>query len=64
MTPEQQKDTAKEILKITNQNFINNNLSQVVVKPKRKWKNEIYQRIYEVLGTPEGIKIFCSLIKR
>lgn len=58
------KNTAKEILKIANQNFINNNLSQVVVKPKRKWKNEIYQRIYELLGTPEGIKKFCDLIKR
>lgn len=56
------KNTAKEILKITNQNFINNNPRQV--KPKRKWKNEIYEKIYEVLGTPEGFKNFCNLIKQ
>ena len=29
-----------------------------------KWKNEIYESIYEVLGTPEGIKNFCNLIKK
>jgi hypothetical protein len=57
------KDTAKEILKITNQNFINNNLSQAVVKPQRIWKNKIYERIYEIMGTPEGFSRFCQLFK-
>ena len=57
------KDTAKDILKTANQNFINNNQSQVVVKQKRIWKNKIYERIYEILGTPEGVSRFCELFK-
>lgn len=58
------KNTAKDILKTANQNFINNNQSQVVVPPKKKWKNAIYEKIYEILGTPEGFKNFCNLIKK
>lgn len=58
------KDTAKDILKITNQNFVNNSPSQVVVKPKRKYKNVIYEKIYEIMGTSEGFNRFCKLFKR
>lgn len=57
------KNVSKNILKTTNQNFTNSNPSQVVVKQKRKWKNKIYERIYEIMGTPEGFSRFCELFK-
>ena len=57
------KNTAKEILITSNQNFINNNPSQIVVKQKRIWKNKIYERIYEIMGTSEGFSRFCELLK-
>lgn len=58
------KNTAKEILITSNQNFIKNNQSQIVVKPKRVWKNKIFERIYELLGTPAGVERFNELLKR
>ena len=58
------KNTAKNILITSNQNICNNTPSQVVVKPKRKFKNAIYEKIYEIMGTPEGFNRFCNLIKK
>ena len=58
------KNTAKDILKTTNQNFINKTPSQAKKTTKKEFKNQIFQQIYEVLGTPEGWDRFCKLLNK
>ena len=58
------KSTAKDILITTNQNFINSNPSQVKKITKKEFKNQIFQQIYEILGTPEGWDRFCKLLNK
>lgn len=58
------KNTAKEILKTTNQNFINKTPSQAKKITKKEFKNPIFQQIYEILGTPEGWNRFCQLLNK
>lgn len=58
------KNTAKDILKTTNQNFINNNPSQAKKITKKEFKNQIFKQIYEILGTPEGWNRFCQLLNK
>lgn len=58
------KSTAKDILKTTNQNFINSNYSQAKKITKKEFKNQIFKQIYEILGTPEGWTRFCKLLTK
>lgn len=58
------KSTAKDILKTTNQNFINKTPSQAKKITKKEFKNQIFKQIYEILGTPEGWTRFCKLITK
>lgn len=58
------KNTAKDILKTTNQNFINKTPSQAKKITKKEFKNQIFKQIYEVLGTPEGWTRFCKLLNK
>lgn len=58
------KNTAKDILKTTNQNFINKIPSQAKKITKKEFKNQIFKQIYEILGTPEGWTRFCKLLTK
>ena len=58
------KNTAKEILIQTNQNFIKNNPSQAKKITKKEFKNQIFKQIYEIMGTPEGWNRFCQLLNK